>query len=293
MNELNNFYSKVASTPITPPIKDTIEINANPLINRDAFRQKIPYIDQIPDYELLSLIKSSLDIIIMEINNGDTEYINAVTNHKFLDAFTKVMSMIPIDYDKKRCCNKIAYDYMTLEDSDEFTKVKLLNLSLIVNRDVVQRLKTLNLNEKSSANIALSRFSSAKEIVNVKRLNFTICNMDEEVMTEQMIIWIYEKLFTRISDLFEGSMFEWYSAAEEEVLGESFMNIYSIVSLAVLTILNNMPIQDITKVIVSYANNWKFKNKPPVRFSLKTLSGDFSRINSVVESLENTSIYVP
>ena len=112
-------------------------------------------------------------------------------------------------------------------------------------------------------------------------------------MTEQMIVWIYEKLFDRISPLFYGIMFEVYSSQEEQDFGENFMEIYGTVSLACLDILNNMTSENISAVINRYIKDWEYNGKPRVRFSLRSLSGDYSRISRVVENIVANGSYVP
>lgn len=293
MDNLNSFYQRVYNTPEVVPEQKELDISQTN-INSDYFKQKIQYIDSMSDIEVTNLIKSCLDQVVQGINSNDSFFGNLAMNHKFIDSFTKVMSTIPIDFQRRLSCNKLAYDYLTLGDSgDKFIKRKMFNLSLAANKQPIMQLRAIGLSEDIASNLALARYSSVSEVINVKRLNFVICNMDESIMTEQMIIWIYEKLFNRISALFEGTMTEYYTEEDEEVLGESFMNIYSTVSLAVLTILNNMSLVDIRRVLIGYCGNWSFSGKPYVRFSLRSLSNDFSRINSVVEGLLREGIIVP
>lgn len=294
MGNLNNFYRKVLETPIVVPQQAEVNVMDNPVLNRDVLKEKLYSIDTIADYDLVNLIKTCVDQICSDILKQDIFYINLIQNHKFLDAYVKVMSSIPIDDTRRLCCNKLTYDYLTLADrGDEYIKRKFLDLSKVTNEKAISRLLDLGIDPTTATNMAMSRYSSITEDVNVKRLNFVICNKDPEIMTEQMIIYIYEKLFNRVTPLFEGAMFEWYTNEEAEELGESFMTIYSAISLAVLTILNNMTSMDIRRVLMGYSKNWMYKRKPPVRFSVHALSGDFARINAVVEALSIENVYLP
>ena len=47
-----------------------------------------------------------------------------------------------------------------------------------------------------------------------------------------MIVWIYEKLFDQVGELFEQTMFEYYSPEQELDLGNDFSEVYSTISLA-------------------------------------------------------------
>lgn len=294
MINLNDFYAQALQTPRPVPTPVDVNLSQDVYLNKDLLKQKLLNLDSIPDYELSNLIRTCIDQICSDIMSQDDFYINLIQNHKFLDAFVKVMSSIPIDNQKRLCCNKLTYDYLTLADKgDEYVKHRFLNLSRVINSTAITRLKDLGLDVDTACNMALSRYSSITEEVNVKRLNFVICNKDPEIMTEQMIIYIYERLFDRITPLFEGSMFEWYDNKEADELGEGFMMIYSAISLAVLTILNNMTSIDIRRVLIGYSGKWFFNGKPPVRFSMHALSGDFARINAIVESLAGEGVYLP
>ena len=294
MEDLNHFYSQLSKTP--PRVSPTVDVSIsnNPIMNRDVLKTKLLDLDSIMDYDLTNLIKTCIDQICSDILNQDNFYITLIQNHKFLDSFTKAISSIPIDNTRRLCVNKLTYDYLTLADKgDEYVKHRFVNLCAMINKVAIDRLIDLGIDKSTAINMAMSRYSSMSEIVNVKRLNFVICNKDPEIMTEQMIIYIYEKLFNRITPLFEGAMFEYYTDEEADTLGDSFMTIYSAVSLAVLTILNNMTSIDIKKVLIGYSGKWFFEGKPMVRFSLHALSGDFDRINAVVDSLSKENVYLP
>lgn len=290
------FINRVCQEPLKEKIMVDVNIADNPIVNKEVFYNNLYNVDNIPDYELYNIIKGSIDVIISDITNHyDSKYIQAFINVKFLTCFIKVMSSIPITYERRLCCNKLAYDYLTYktDDPNEAIKQLFLNLSKVVNKIIIIQLYAIGLDEKISANLALVRYSSTNEVVNVKRLNFAIESMPIEIMTEQTIIYIYEKLFDRAGSIFDGTMFEVYTEEEEDLYGDEFMEIYSTISLAVLTILNNMPSQDIRAIISKYIKTYKFNNCPKTRFSLRALSSEFSRVSDIVEELRRSGVYVP
>ena len=75
---------------------------------------------------------------------------------------------------------------------------------------------------------------------------------------------------------------------------ESFLEIYGFVGLAILDILNNMPMESIKEILVYYESEWKYLDRPPVRFSVVSLSRDYSRITEAAEFLNNSGQhYIP
>jgi hypothetical protein len=197
----------------------------------------------------------------------------------------------------KIAANKLAYDYFTSDNPDPSIKKQYLTLTQIVNRLDIARLIGLGLDENSACNFSLCRFSSMNERTNVKRLNFSIYHRNPDIMTEQMIVWIYEKFFTSISQLFYATMFEVYSDQEmdnfEQSIGDGFSEVFGSVGLAVLRKLNDMPSELIRKVLLGYIEEWESNNFPPVRFGLRSLSSDYSRVVAVAEYLTSIGKVVP
>lgn len=288
-------------------ILDTLESNHANLYKEPEMVMVNPNIDEfskpylrnaiksgkLSEYELATVIKNNIESIADDIMNGDTFYSPYLVDPNFIKGFTRAISSIPIGYKERILCNRITYDYFTSDNPNQMIKEQYLNISRIVNQDIIRKLQAIGLDENTACNLALCRYSSANEKTNVKRLNFAIYNRDPEVMTEQTIVWIYEKLFTSISDLFYATMFEVYHPDYQKELSENFLEIYGAVGLAVLCILNNMRSVDIQRVLVGYNSEWEYRGRPPVRFGLKSLSADYSRITRVVEYLASTGIDIP
>lgn len=281
---LENFFQAAAT--MKPVEKKMVDANFDSL-NKQAFKMSIPEIDSMDDHVLSIHIKNNLDVISRNILDGDSDYALILMNAKFISCFIRAVSSVPIDYMLQLACNKITYDYFTSENPDPTIKQQYLNMSRIVNREAINRLISIGLDENTACNLALCRYSSSNEKTNVKRLNFAIYHRDPNIMTDQMVIWIYEKLFSRVSDLFIATMFEVYTEQQQVDFGENFMENYGTVGLAVLIILNNMTSENIKKVLIGYNEEWNFLGCPPVRFSLRALSADYARISKVVEYLDS------
>ena len=256
-------------------------------------QQQLKNYQFMSEYELMNLIKNNLDSISNDILENESGYSTMLQDMRFIIPFIKVLNMVPIEYNTKLMCNKITYDYFTSENPDTTIKQQYLNMSKIINKEYIEKLKSIGLDNNTACNLALCRFSSSNEITNVKRLNFAMYFRDPSIMDEQRIVWIYEKLFDRISDLFYGTMFEVYSWSEQDDFGENFAEVYGSVGNAVLTILNNMTSEKITKILVEYSNKWISKGKPLTRFSLKSISNDYARVLRIVEYLNSISIEIP
>lgn len=259
----------------------------------DAFKSKMQNINDISEENLAVIIRNYIDTITDDINNSDPFYNVLFRNQKFVSAFKKAVSYIPIDYKKCLACNKITYDYFTSDNPDSMIKKDLLDVSKIANKSTILRLINRGLPEEVAANLALSRYSSSHEITNVKRLNFSMYFRDPDLMTEQRIVWIYEEMFNKISDLFFGTMFEVYTQEQQDDFGDNFTEVYGTVGNAVLLILNNMPSDKIQVVLRHYSAEWIYNKRPPVRFSLRCLSEDYSKINRVVNLLDQNQIIIP
>lgn len=261
-------------------------------LDKSFFKNKLAA-NQLNEYELSSLIKNNIENMADDILRGDQFYSPYLMNPVFVKAFIRAISSIPIRYKERLLSNKIVYDYFTSDNPDRALKEQYLSMARIVNQDVIHKLQSVGVDENTACNLALARYSSTNEKTNVKRLNFVIYHKDPEIMTEQRVVWIYEKLFTHISDLFQATMFEVYHPVQQQEFGENFMEVYGVVGLAVLCILNNMKSDDIRRVLIGYHSEWNYKGRPEVRFGLRSLSEDYSRITRTVEILHQQGVDIP
>jgi len=262
-------------------------------LNKTFFKNKLAS-NQLNEYELASLIKNNIETMADDILGGDQFYSPYLMNPSFVKAFIRAISSIPIGYKERLLCNKIVYDYFTFDNPDRSLKEQYLSMARIVNQDIIHRLQSIGVDENTACNLALARYSSKNEKTNVKRLNFVIYHKDPEIMTEQRVVWIYEKLFApHMNDLFQATMFEVYPPIQQQEFGENFMEVYGVVGLAVLCILNNMKSDDIRRILIGYHSEWEYKGHPEVRFGLRSLSEDYSRIARMVEMLHQQGIDIP
>jgi hypothetical protein len=292
----DTFYKDVMAQQTQPKV--TLDIANSPNWNKEAFARAMLSLDNYTPSQIIDLISDNLDYINADVMANDvTAYEDAFLNQVFPKALGYIFTYKPekLTYSNKIMCNKIVYDYMTITDGrkNEYTKKAYIHLSKIVNAPTIAQLKAIGLLENMSCNLALSRFSSYSERTNILRVNFVICKCDRRLMTEQMIVWVYEKLFDHIGILFTTSMLEVYTDEEEDDLGEDFSETYSTITLALLTIVNNMPINDIETIIKSFLTEWNSHGRGMTRCSLRALSGDFSRINIVIDNLIASGVSVP
>lgn len=282
MYPLQNFYEDV--NKMKPEQKPLVQTNFE-YFDKTVFKRMMANPGVMNDHDLSMFIKNNLEFICTDILSGDKSYVNAFVDRRFLHLFIRVISSIPIDQNLKIACNKITYDYFTSDNPDSSIKQLHLNMSRIVNRQEINKLVSIGLDETTACNLALCRYSSSNEKTNSKRLNFAIYHRDPEVMTEQMVVWIYEQLYTNISDLFQAIMFEWYTPQQQDDFGDNFMEVFGTVGNAMLIILNNMTSDKIRKVLIGYNAQWETTGRPQVRFSLHALSSDYSRITNSINQI--------
>lgn len=275
-----------------PELQRKEEFNMG-VFDKFLFDQQVQSIDQMSDQDAYNLIKENIEYISVRILNKEWEWPQVLIKQKWLNAYSRVLSTMPVTHLVRVCTNKICYDYHTSGLDDPDVKTLVLHLSRTVNYPYIQALIGIGIPDSIASFLCLSRFSTMDETVNTRRLNFSICQQDPELMTVQHIVSIYEKLYDRVGDLFKQTMFEYYTPDQELDLGNDFQEIYSTVSLAVLTIVNNMTMANIEKLIRGYITDWEYIGRPPVRFSLISLSADYSRIQRIVEIITKEGTFVP
>lgn len=290
-----NYYNNVsATTDVFADANEKIEMYSSPIINTSLLIENLINMDKMSDSELFNMIKRSLNTLLNEIFKGNNsyDYLMKIVNSRFLNILAQVISSMEITYTQKIYCNKLAYDYLTLKNNDEYTKQIFFNLSRSVNRKSISLLSTLGLNEDLCAYISLARYSSEKEIVNVKRVNFILISAQPEIMTEQVITRIYEILFDNVTPLFEGIMFDSLSVNDEGEYDDDEYLIFSRIAIVILDILNNMTIPQIRQVLISYEGDRSICQQK-ARFEVAAISlEDYPRIHQVIDMLKTESVFV-
>lgn len=262
----------------------------------DVFYYQINNLDKMNEKDRYNFIKSNVDFIANQVINGTCKYNRKLVDPLFLNTLKEVLRTMPVTAIRRLFINQLAYSYQFYKGATESISLLLLDTTRLVNQPYIGILQSLGLTEDQSAKLALSRFSSSDEIVNVNRLNYTIYLIGHRVMTEQMIIWVYEKLFDQMRYLFVGSMMETKGSmvppdGHDE---DDFYETFSTASLALLTMVNNMTSVDIDRLLRIFMDYWNANHKPTTRFSLRALSGDFGRVRTIVETItEKQGLWIP
>ena len=288
-------FNANAQMQMNPQQQNNVQVNFN-TFNGDYFMDTIKNINNMSESDIIILIKNHIDTIVNKTLSNDESISSILAHPKFVAAYNKAMKLIPINYERRLLANKLAYEYSVIDNPDQNLLNMFKEISKYVNKDLISNLGQIGLNKHIANDLAMCRFSSRREDTNVQRLNFAMCKYNAEIFTEQTVIYVYEKLFDRMGELFVSSMLEVYSTRELNDFGEEFVDIYSNITLANLTILNNMPSIAIRQVILLYIDayaEWYKERMTLPRCSLRALSQDYGRIVNIVEKMTAEGYDIP
>lgn len=308
---MNAIQTAMQSVPPDPEMVD-IDIASNPKVNKEILRQKIIHNIEMTDEELSKLLMESYgDILECIFEMNDLRYLDFVTSPRFINQLIYIVSKKhgDIKHSTKLYINKLVYDFITISDvnfvKDEYVSQLMVRLASEVNEILIRQLIGIGIPNEIACFIALARFSSLNEAVNIRRVNFIICtnlskeyDMNDEFQRDKArtdVIEIYKRLFNRLTILFEATMFDVYNI-EESWVTDNISEMYSITTMALLDILNNMTPGEIRIILMSYTADWANRYKPAgygIRRSMQSLSADYNRIQMIVEGLQSENIYVP
>ena len=255
------------------------------------FYASINSIDTMNEKDRNLFIRDFIDTIANQILDGTCKYMRKLVTPEFLSTCKDVISSIPMTSNRKIALNYLAYSYFFSPAPNPDVVALIMDIGYIINRDYANILMDLGngLTKNDATRICIARFSSTDEKLNVHRMNYILYMINPEVMNQQMVVWVFEALFNQVRYLFVASMFEDLTMLN----GGCFEDTFSNVSLALLTIVNNMMLTDINYLINLFLDEWEYHGRQEVRFSLRSLSGDFSRIRSVIESMESSGTLIP
>lgn len=283
------------------PVHDSIELDfttQNVVLTPDSLQAKFSLIDTMSDREIYELVKEYYETIlttIFESNDKLTRrsFIDLFTNAKFILALTQAMyTVTPNDITKKRL-NKMCYDYLVISehDSNDYIGGLLMSLAKTINRDKIPLLCAIPLPEDLSSMIALSRYSSEKEVVNVKRLNRVLMNQPVDSISEQQIVNIYLTLFDHVLPLFTGVMLDVESPSN---MNQNAMEVYGVITLSILDIMNELPTADIKKGLTLFDEDRRIQySDKPIRINLESITeSDYPRILTAIDQLKSEGIII-
>lgn len=184
--------------------------------------------------------------------------------------------------------NHIVYDYITSKNANEEISLLMYDLAKVVDYSYIIKLCAIMPLDIAKI-ITLARFSSFDNRIAIDRFNNAICTCGLD-FSKKNIITIYSIFFSEgFSPLFNITM----TTNIETFADRGQKKIYDMISLALLDILEIMTSADIYKVLYNYSEYVSLSNITTIRFSMRSLSDDYSRINSVIEELLDKGISIP
>ena len=288
----DQFVNKLKEEPVTEPI--LLNMSNNMVLNPSLLWKKLEMIDQLEDKELYSILYNYYETILDEIfDSKNNKFVWLFTNPKFISTLTQVLYNVELKDKHKRRINKMAYDYLELKDTkDEYVQSLLIAMSKTANRTKIPNICALGIPESVAASLAMARYSSEKEIANVRRLNRILMNQPVETMTEQRIVDIYMVLFSHILPLFEGVMLDIVSPQN---MGPQQSEIYGLITLAALDLMNELPINQIKYGLTLFSEDKRVlypENR--LRINLESCSeNDYPRLLQAIDLLKHEGVYIP
>ena len=267
----------------------------------NVFYRNINKFESMDQHQRQAFVKSNIDLISDHIMNSKCNYATILFTPAFLEAYFKILSIMPITALRKFASNFLFYTFKTnmkYRSGMNQDQIKTINnlfmaIARVVNRDLIRIIESVGIPNEYATEISVARFSYTDEITNAHRVNQVMMySRDPSIFTEQNIIYVYEKLFNQLRYLFMAVMFDVQENYEQEFPDDddAFYYVFSNISLAALTMANNLPIDGIYRLLSIFLEKWNEVGKPRTRFSLRSLSADYGRVLSVVERM---GVYVP
>lgn len=297
--KVNINYDKFFDSNSTKTIDmtETLNVANNPSINTGLLDSIISNgtINNYSDNELYNLLSTNLRGFLLNIfERKDQRYIKMIISDRFLRILIQVVQSTNLDYMNMTYLNKLCYDYLALDDNSKNGIISdlIYQLARINNNKYIPILIGAGIPEKIACYIVLSRFSNNDEFINIKRMNFVILTANID-FTEQMIVDIYQNLFTKVSQLFEATMLDVIDTTEQWYT-EEIDERYSLITLAVLDILNSLPSDAIRRVLDDYVKIYHISYLgKETRCNLRSLSSDYERIRNIAEDMFKQGIRLP
>lgn len=305
MQMLQEIYDKYMKEANKAPVKENVNVKDvdvayGPFTDPDMIMHEMQDIESKSDEELYKILglsyKSILNVDFINKGAHRIQIAKAFTNTRFVSVFSNVVSSQSAQLTglEKIACNKLIYDYFTMTSGKNDKIVNILyNLGWVINKEYIVGLYGKGMDQNTLTYLAVSRWSTTDTMLAVKRVNVVIMNQPLQIMTEQTIVNIYEELFSEnLTSLFNGIMFDTWDDSID--IDEEQEEIYGTINLALLDIVNEMPLQMIVQLLCAYAQSKQYcHSNQNARFDIHSISNDYLRILQAICVVEQDGIMVP
>lgn len=251
--------------------------------------------DKTSEKDIYDTILASIGVLLSEKTiKGERDLIRSLfTNDRVLLQIGNVVAKTSFTQENRVYLNKIIYSMLKNKVmNSEYKRSLMMNIARTNNNDLVPKL-TSYVPDQIACTIGVLRYSSFKETTNIQRVNdYLLGAIIPNEKAEQTIVNIYDICFQKVTYLFECIMLD---NKDKSLLTENENEVYGLESLAVLDIIEQMPINFIKEVLEKYYGdlNMIYNNMTP-RFSLQSIAkSDYPRIISVDQSLSAGRGYNP
>ena len=297
INVFSDFADKIQSQPV--PKVQYQEVNMiNNQTNDDVLFTQLSNYRSLSDTDLRNLLSINFKYILERVMDPDPEnkyrsIVYIFTDQRVIQIMNEIAYSQPLSDIEKVYCNKLANDYINYANIDngdtKSTVSALTTFASIVNRDIIQQMLPFGaFNEKVAAKLAMASRSNLNNQICVKNINDIIMTLPVNILYEKLITAIYYTLCEkriRAIDLLEGIM---YDVQDTSTMPEGKREIYGLITLSLLNMLNNLNDSDLMTTLLNYSQERQMLyNNNPTRFALRSFApSDFPRLDWAIRTLD-------
>lgn len=257
-------------------------------------------LDNMSNEETYDLISKQLYSILRDIfNRNSKDYLFLLKSPKFLTILTQVVTINGLSYDEGIWCNSFVYKFLTaLNGKDTYIRKLLFLLGEAINKKQVRRLVGCGACEELAIFLAVSLNSSFEPELCIKRFNFSLSTADPLFVDAKKAIELYEAVFDHVTNLVIYTLFdtEIRDSKDEKWVTKDVSYARWALIYAVMIILESMPPIEITHVLMSISEEFKWRNcnQEECMIDFHTLDKSiFNKVSIIVEQLEGDGYVFP
>lgn len=296
---MEKFFKELRKNPKPKIEKHIVDGRVFPYPKGELLKQ-LQELESMSDEDAYELISKELYSILQDIfNRSSKDYWFLLRSPKFLTILIQVVNTHNIDYDETVQCNSFIYKFLVaLNGQDTYIRKLLFMLGEALNKKEVRRLIGCEIGEQLSIFLAVSLKSSFEPEICIKRFNFALCTGNPTFINPKKAIEIYEAVFDHVSNLIIYTIFDIdiKNSRDEEWVTEAIYSANRSLIYAVMVILESMVPIEITRVLISISEEFKWRScKPGIcMVDFHTLDKRvFNKTSIIIEQLEGDGYIFP